>query len=193
MTSVLRGTDPRVRSALALAATAWLGAQALGCDDVERFSTAAGESYCGAITLAGEFRLGLSPLVQMRLKLDASALDGTDSPGTIATYEAADGANPARRLFVDAKLRPIPPMIQDPLSQLEFGESREKNRIFAVSPADPAAESMITIVSLRSDDQVEVRLLRGGAVDAEGAAVSEGRRPIFGVFPLARQDGECGF
>jgi len=182
-----------VRSALGLAVVAWVGAHALGCDDVGRFSTAPGESYCGSVTLAGEFRMGLSPLVQMRLKLDANAIDGTDPPGTIATFEASDGSSPERRLFVNANLRPIPPMIQDPLSQLEFGESREKNRIFAVSPADPAAESMIAVVSLKSDDQVEVRLLRGGSVDPTGAAVPDGRRPIFGVFPLARQDGECGF
>ena len=190
---MLRATGPRVMSAFVMATAAWLGAQALGCDDVERFSTAPGESYCGSITLAGEFRLGLSPLVQMRLKLDASAIDGADSPGTIATFEAADGATPERRLFTDAQLRAIPPMIQDPLSQLEFGESREKNRIFAVSPANPASESMIAVVSLRADDQVEVRLLRGGAVDPGGATVPEGRRPIFGVFPLARQEGQCGF
>lgn len=187
------GTGPRVRSALGLVAAVWAGMHALGCDDVDRFTTAPGESYCGSITLAGEFRMGLSPLVQMRLKLDASAIDGADPPGTIATFEAADGESLERRLFVDAKLRPIPPMIQDPLSQLEFGESREKNRIFAVSPADTEAESMIAVVSLRSDDQVEVRLLRAGAVDPAGAAVPEGRRPIFGVFPLARQDGDCGF
>jgi signal transduction histidine kinase len=31
-----------------------------------------------------------------------------------------------------------------------------------------------------SQDQVEVRLLRGGAIDPGGAAVPEGRRPIFG-------------
>ena len=171
----------------------WVLAPALGCDDVERFSTAPGESYCGAIMLAGEFRTGLSPLVQMRLKLDASLLDGPDTPGTISTYEAEVGGSPQRRLFVDAKLRPIPPLAHDPLSQLEFGESREKNRVFALSPNDPSAESMIAIVSLRSDDHVEVRLLRPGLVDPGGAAVAEGRRPIFGAFPLSRQEGACGF
>jgi hypothetical protein len=50
----------------------------------------------------------------------------------------------------------------------------------------------VAIVSLRSDDTVEVRLIRPGAVAADGE-VPEGRRQIFGVFTLERQSGECGF
>ena len=73
---------------LACALAACLGA--LGCDDLERFSTASGESYCGAITLGGAFRTGFSPRVQMRLSLDATRLDGPDSPGALSTYETVE-------------------------------------------------------------------------------------------------------
>ncbi len=161
---------------------------ATGCDDLARFSTGPDEAYCGSVTLANEFRTGLSPRVQMRLRLDASRIDTADSPGTLATYEAADETTPVRRLLVDAELRPIVPMQNDPLSQLDFGEGRERNLIYAVTPADPSAEALFAVVSLVSVEESEVRLLRAGHPDA-----SAGRAPIFGIFPLSRRDGDCGF
>jgi len=176
---------------LACALAACLGA--LGCDDLERFSTASGESYCGAITLGGAFRTGFSPRVQMRLSLDATRLDGPDSPGALSTYEAADGASPERRLLTEAALRPVPSLAHDPLSRLDFGEGRERNAIFAVSPGASDAESILAIVSLRSDETVEVRLLRGGAAPEGTEAVPDGRRMLFGIFTLDRQKNECGF
>ena len=92
----------------------------------------------------------------------------------------------------NALLRPFPAMQHDPLSRPEFGDGRERNAIYAVSPNASDAESLVAIVSLRSDDTVEVRLIRPGAVAADGE-VPEGRRQIFGVFTLERQSGECGF
>jgi hypothetical protein len=163
---------------------------ALGCDDMARFSTGPHEAYCGSITLAGAFRTGFTPRVQMRLKLDAMLIDGPGSPGSLSTFEAADGDQPERRMLEEAELRRIPPMDHDPLSRLSFGEGRERNAIYAVSPADPEAESVLAILSLRSDEQVEVRLLRGGSAES---APSEGRQPLFGIFTLSREKGECGF
>lgn len=170
---------------------------AIGCDDMARFSTGPNESYCGSISLGSAFRAGLSPRVQMRLRLDASMLDGPSSPGALSTFEAAIDATPERRLLDEAELRLISPMAHDPLSRLEFGEGRERNAIYAVSPGDPSAESALAVVSLRSDDKVEVRLVRAGSPEPSGAAagegVPEGRRPLFGIFTLSRQAGECGF
>jgi hypothetical protein len=182
----------RVASPLLLVATAAALLATTGCDDVSRFSTGAGQSYCGSIVLGSSFRTGLSPRVQMRLELDASAIDGPDSPGRLSTYEAATAASEERRLLTDAPLRPVPPMLHDPLSRLEFGEGRERNAIFAVSPVDPGSESLMAVVSLKSDDTVEVRLIRAGATETTDGT-PEGRRPVFGVFPLTRQDGACGF
>lgn len=165
-----------------------------GCDDLGRFSTGEGEAYCGVVTLAGAFRTGLSPRVQMRLTLDASALDGSDSPGVLSTFEAADETHEEQRLIDNAPLRPIAALAHDPLSHLEFGDGRERNAIFAVSPADPEAESMVAIVSLQTDDAIEVRLLRPGAAeDASGEAPPAERRAIFGMFRLTRQSNNCGF
>jgi hypothetical protein len=167
---------------------------AAACDDVERFSTEPGKAYCGAITLGSSFRMGLSPRVQMRLRFDAALIDGPESPGTLSTYEAGAGDQPERRLFDEAELRPMPAMAHDPLSRLTFGDGRERNAIYAVSPGDPEAESMLAIVSLRADEQVEVRLVRAGSKAADdGALPPEGRRAIFGIFTLSRQKGGCGF
>lgn len=175
-------------------ALALLAAFAPACDDINRFSTSSGEAYCGSITLGSAFRAGLSPRVQMRLRLDASMLDGPSSPGVLSTFEAADGDTPERRLFDDAELRLIPPLAHDQLAMLEFGEGRERNAIYSVSPADLSAESVLAVVSLRSDNTVEIRLLRAGmAPSTEAAPVPDGRRPLFGIFTLIRRDNQCGF
>lgn len=163
---------------------------ALGCEDLGRFSTRHDEAYCGAITLGSAFRAGLSPRVQMRLELDADKLDGADSPGTLWTFEAATEGRPERRLLDGAVLRPIAPLAHDPLSRFEMGDGRERNAIYAVSPSDPEAESMLAFLSLRSDGGVEVRLVRPGAV---GTDLPEGRRSLFGIFSLVRREGRCGF
>jgi hypothetical protein len=170
---------------------ALLGA-GLGCTDLDHFSTGQGDAYCGSVTLGGSFRTGLSPRVQMRLRLDASALDGPGAPGTISTFESAD-TEPERRLLTSAELRRLPAMDNDPLSRPEFGDGRIRNWIFAVTPVDPEAESMVAVLSLRADDTVEVRLLRPGKAPVGDEVVPPGRRPIFGIFPLTRQVGTCGF
>ncbi|WP_437591795.1 hypothetical protein [Sorangium sp. So ce1000] len=186
------------RLALRLAPAALAGAMiaggAAGCDDLSRFSTADGEAYCGAITLGGAFRAGLSPRVQMRLTLDADALDGPEPPGALWTYEAPDGSTPERRLLDGAPLRPIGALAHDPLSRLEFGEGRERNAIYAVDASDPEMEPLLAVLSLRTDASVEVRLLRPGRAPlASGEAPPAGQRQVFGNFRLTRRTGTCGF
>ena len=164
----------------------------LGCTDLEHFSTGQGDAYCGSVTLGGSFRTGLSPRVQMRLRLDATALDGPGSPGTISTFEGA-GPEADRRLLTDAPLRRLPAMDNDPLSRPDFGDGRIRNWIFAVTPVDPEAESVLAVLSLRADDTIEVRLLRPGKAPTGTEIVPPGRRPLFGIFPLTKQVGTCGF
>jgi hypothetical protein len=184
-------TPARLRAPI----TAILGATvALGCTDLSHYSTHTGEAYCGSITLSSKFREGfVSPAVQMRLDLDANAIDVDGAiAGHIATYEAFDPTLPPNRLFVGAPLRPIDKLFQDTLSQLDFGEGNVKNAIYAVSPEDPDVESMLAVISLRSDDGVDVRLIRPGLADTAGA-VPAGRQPVYGLFPLTKQRGLCGF
>lgn len=158
----------------------------VGCADLERFSTSAGESYCGSITLASEFREGLGPVAQMRLTLDTAALDAGGSPGRVTTSERLSADAEPRRLIDEAALRPIKPLAHDPLSFLQFGDGRERNAIYAVSVADSSQAAMLAVLSLKSSGEVEVRLLRPSADEG----TSDG---VYGVFTLKKKEGKCGF
>src|SRR5262245_57747772 len=102
----------------------WLVMTSLGCTDLDRFSTDQGESYCGSIIAGETFRAGFSPHVQMRLKLDAGALDGPGVAGRVSTFEAGAAQSPPVKLLDEAELRRIPAMESDVLSRLELGEGR---------------------------------------------------------------------
>lgn len=200
--AALRGARPLRRAgalvracgragALVPACAALLLAAAAGCEDLTRFSTGPGESYCGTIALGAAFRRGFTPRTQMRLVLDASKLDTPDSPGALTVRELRDEADGGEaRLLDGAPLRPIPPLVHDVLSRPELGEGRARTALYAVTPADPDAEALLAFVSLRTDGNVEVRLLRAGASDAP-SELPEGRRPLFGLFTLSRQPGAC--
>jgi len=152
----------------ALGAAAALAVFSAGCEDRDAFSTAEGESYCGAVTLGRAFREGLSPRVQMRLQLDASQLDASTSPGRVWAWEPASEVAPARSFLEGVPLEVIPPLAHDALGDLDFGEGRERNALFVLRPGGADAEGMFAVLSLRSDGLVEIRLLRAG-VRGEGA------------------------
>ncbi len=179
------------RSILGAAALSALAFAASGCEDMTRFSTGAGESYCGNITLGAAFRRGFTPSTQMRLTFDASKIDGAESPGHLWIREilpADEGGDV--RLLDDAPLRPIPPLAHDLLSRPDLGEGRVRTAIYAVTPADPDAEGVLAALSFRSDGEIEVRLLRPGASD-DTSNLPRGRRPLFGLFTLTRLPGPC--
>lgn len=173
-----------VRSALLVV----IGLLACGCNELDGFTTPPGEAYCGGITLGSAFRTGFSPRVQMRLTFDAAALDTLTSPGKLTTFDPGE-AHP--HLLQDAALRPIEPLAHDALSALQFGDGRDRNALFAVTPVLRDEESLLAFVSLRSDDAVEVRLVRAGLPASESP--DPGRQPLFGLFTLGRREGDCGF
>lgn len=161
-----------------------------GCDRLEQFELGDDESFCGQITLGSTTRLGLSPRVQMRLRWDVARIDLGEVPGSLSTFDAGL-EDDHQRLLDDAPLRPISPLAGDPLSQLQLGDGRDHNLIYSVSPGDPEAESMLAFISLRSDDAIEVRLIRPGRPADEDPAPT--RAPIFGLFTLTRQPNDCGY
>jgi len=178
------GGEPPLPAALVFA----LATASLGCQSVDRYTTGPGESYCGEVTAAAAFSTGLAAGARMRMTLDASLFDGDASPGTVWTLEPAAGATPARKLVDGAPLRRIPSLSSDPLATPDLGGGRDHTRIFALTAA--AGESpLLGAVSLRSDDAVEVRLLRPGLDGAQPA----GQAPLFGLFTLTKQAGSCGF
>ena len=165
----------------------------VGCNSLEEFDTGDGEAFCGQITLGSAYRTGFSPRVQLRLRLDTSRIFEGQSPGTVSSFEAgSDGAEP-KRLLDTAQLRPFAPLAHDALADLEFGDGRERNLVYAVSPADPAAEALLAVVSLRTDDTVEVRLIRPGQDLAADQDPPAERRQLFGVFVLHKRQDLCGF
>ena len=165
-----------------------LAAAGLGCTSVAGYSTAPDESYCGPLTSPAAFSTGLAASAQMRLTLDATELEGDASPGSVWTVEAAEGRAPARHLLEAAALRRIPSLENDPLSVPDLGGGRDHTHLFALTPSPPGEAPLVGVVSLRSDDGVEVRLLQPGV--AAGAA---GQAPIFGLFVVYKQAGTCGF
>jgi hypothetical protein len=158
-----------------------------GCRDVSRFSTGPGEAYCGPI-VHGEFvRQGFSSSVRLRMTFNADLVGQYDLPGQITTDDG---------LLDGVWMRPIPQLAHDPLSTLNFGESRENNLIFAVDPSDPArGPTILAVISLLRDGDAEVRLLRGAPALGDASTSAVDGSPIFGVFtPLRKQSADaCGF
>lgn len=167
-----------------------------GCKDVSSFSTSPDESFCGNIVQGAFVRSGFSPAVQMRLRLDAKALQS--QPGTLST---SDG------LFVEAPLQVVPQLFHDPLSTLQFGEGRQRNLLYVAEPSG-LGPAVTVVISLMEGGQVEVRLLRGAppaqltdldggttpsVSEAEQKSSESANQPLFGVFPLVRRQGDCGF
>jgi hypothetical protein len=149
------------------------------CKDVSRFSTEAGESYCGQIVGAGFVRRGFDDKIRMAMKFDADHL--ADAPGLLSTDDG---------LLAGTPMRPLPEVMNDPLSTLNFGEGRDKNLLFAVDPAEAAnGPTIFAVVSLMHGGDAEVRLMRG-APSAAGAQT--GAPPLFGVFaPMTRRPDPC--
>lgn len=168
-------------SVAALAVTLLPALVLQGCKDITRFSTGDGEAYCGDIVLGGFVREGFGTGVTMRLHLDTDRLQ--DAPGVVST---SDG------LFVDAPLRPIPQLAHDSLSTLQFGEGRVRNLLFGAQPTEGA--TAYVVISLLENESVEVRVLRGApAAPGEQPSADEQGPELFGVFPLVRRKGTCGF
>lgn len=153
-----------------------------GCRDVSRFSTSGGGTYQGAIATGAFVRTGFPGDTKVCMTLDTDHLQ--DNPGVIST---SDG-----RFRADA-LRPIPELLHDPLSTLNFGEGRVKNFVYVARPTGDGtdkSDAMVVISLLQSTD-IEVRMFRSAPMDGDGGAEPAAR--LFGVFALSKGDGACSF
>lgn len=177
-TSLLRGAA--ILSLLAGTATL------ASCKDVTRFSTDPDEKYCGSIIPGPFVRRGFAAGVKMRMSFDADRL--WDAPGVVSTDDGT---------LKEAALRPIPSLSHDSLSMLQFGEGRTRNFLYVVSTSDTESgggQSAIAVVSLLENGDAEMRILRGAPLPTgvQARPVQDGPE-LFGVFPLTRQRGTCGF
>jgi hypothetical protein len=169
------------------------GLAALGCRDLDRFSTESG-AYCGSMVSAPNFQEGftpdnLPPSLRLRLTLDARAL--SSAPGTLTTDDAERGlcAVQGQPLFRESPLRPIPELEHDPLSLLEFGEGRDHN-FFAWSDST-CQGTMLALVSLMRNEDVEVRLFKPARLPPPDAGAAD--KPGFALFYLQKNKDGCGF
>lgn len=152
---------------LALAATS-------ACRDLDRFDTGPDGAYCGAIVQSAFTRKGFGSLPTLRLTLDVDQL--TVAPGTLSSNDVTGPCSPLPQ-FEQAPLQVTQELYADPLSLLEFGAAREYNFLTWVDST--CQGRTLAVVSLMSDDNVEVRLLRPGTPDNPDSNE-------FGVFQLQR-------
>jgi hypothetical protein len=165
-----------------LVALAAIAAGGLGCRDLERFDTGETGAYCGSIIDSNFTRSGFVAGLGLRLTLDVDAL--ATAPGTLTTNDAAPpGVCSPLPEFDHAPLRITPELFADPLSQLEFGATRDHN--FMAWVDSTCQGSALAVVSLMHTGEVEVRLLRRGT-----GLVGDASPDQFGVFQLERSDCE---
>jgi hypothetical protein len=147
------------------------------CSNLGRFDTGDDAVYCGQIIDGRFVRKGFERQTELALTLDVDNLQS--NAGTISTFDV-DGPCAPAPLFTAAPLRVPKEVLADPLSTLEFGESREYNFIAWVDSS--CRGPLLAVVSLMRSDNVEVRLLEPGSAANE---------PGFGVFQLKRST-DCG-
>jgi hypothetical protein len=175
-----RRDQPRRLCPLALAP--WLIAALSACRDLERFDTGESGAYCGSIIDSNFTRAGFPPGLSLRLTLDIDAL--AYAPGTLSTNDVPGNPCSPSPEFDNAPLLITPELFSDPLSQLEFGQSRDHN--FMAWVDSTCQGSALAVVSLMHTGQVEVRLLRRG-----NGLLGEASPNELGVFQLERVD--CAF
>jgi hypothetical protein len=180
---------------------ALLGACALlGCNSLDRFDTKGKAAYCGSLVASPTFEEGLLPKgrprsLQLGLRLDIGALTSrADEPvevGLLSSDDRARGLCSAqgRPLFEDAPLRSMPVLDHDLLSTLEFGSGRDYS--FFAWVDSTCQQTLLALVSLMRNEDVEIRLFKPAALPAPGAGPE--LQPGFGLFTLRRQRMGCGF
>ena len=176
-----------------------LGTLALvGCHNLEGFTSKEGEAYCGPIAGA-KFQTGFVPSGQppdltVALRLDAGRL--TTQPGFLSSHNAATSLCGEQPLFQDAPLRPIPVIDSDAISTLSFGEGHEHD--FFAYVDSTCQGTMLAVVSLIKNDQVELRLFKPARLPPPDTVPTPAEQPGFAVFHLrvakrGTDENSCGF
>ena len=112
------------------------------------------------------------------------------SAGVIApTTNDVTGLCEPRPILDGSPLRAIAEVQNDPLSLLEFGDGREYNFLAWVDST--CQGTLLAVVSLMKNDDVEVRLLKPKAAPAADALSAD--RPGYIVFQLKRRSEGCTF
>jgi hypothetical protein len=166
----------------------------VGCRNLDDFDTKPGQAYCGSLIAEPLFQDGFlpngaRPTLELALTLDTSKL--TSEPGIVRSNDASNGlcAATTGALFQDAPLRAIPQVDHDVLSALTFGEGHEHD--FFAWLDSSCQGTMVAVVSLIKNDQVEMRLFKPARLPPLDAPADQ--QPGYAVFHFERQDQGCGF
>ena len=127
------------------------------------------------------------PNLEIALTLDTSQLSTV--PGKLHSSDSKNGLCPGQPLFDGADLRAIPEVEHDALSALTFGEGHEHD--FFAWVDSTCQGTLLAVVSLLKNNQVEVRLFKPAHTPAPNAPPAA--KPGFAVFHLEAQKGGCGF
>ncbi len=178
----------RARSLLATSTLSALCALSLlGCRDLDSFDSKPGEAYCGAIIGQPQFQDGFvkenqPPDLELGLTLDMDRL--TSQPGRLSSGDAQNGMCAPLRLFEkDTPLRAIPEVDHDVISALTFGEGHVHD--FFAWVDSTCQGTMLAVVSLMKNNQVEVRLFKPARMPEPNATAFD--KPGFAVFHLVAQ------
>ncbi len=164
------------------------------CRNLDGFDTQPGEAYCGSLISQPAFQdgflpAGSRPTLELALTLDTSKL--TSEPGILRSNDGSTGlcAKSTGSLFQDAPLRAIPEVDHDVLSSLSFGEGHEHDFFAWVDSS--CQGTLLAVVSLMKNDQVEMRLFKPARLPPPQATPDQ--KPGFAVFHFDVQKHGCGF
>ena len=132
--------------------------------------------------------------LRLKLDLDASKLNSFSENksavmGRLTTNDAENGLCSDQALFNSAPIRAIPQLYHDTLSTLSFGEGHDED--FFAFVDSTCQGTMVSLVSLLRNGNVEVRLFKPAQLPDEGAGPD--KRPGYAVFYLTRRDSGCEF
>lgn len=186
----------------------WLGwvfvfLSGVGCRSLDRFNTHPGEAYCGSLIGRDHISTGFEDArwsgvdgaSTLALTLDASELFKAGGvPAVVTSDDAAFGpCAPDKSLFEQAGLRTIDRALGDRLSSMRLGEDHEEDVVTFVDSS--CSGSMVAILSLVQNGDVELRLLRPAAEsqDSSEPPSDASGTPRFGLFVLKKTKEGCGF
>jgi hypothetical protein len=158
----------------------------VACHNLDGFDTKPGYAYCGSIPDLPVFQdgfvpAGKPPSLELALTLDTSKLSG--QPGILSSNDAGTGLCGTQPLFQDAPIRAITEVDYDALSTLSFGEGHEHD--FFVWVDSTCQGTMLGVVSLMKNNQVELRLFKPAHLPPPDTVPTPGQKPGFAVFHLA--------
>jgi hypothetical protein len=172
---------------------------ALSCRSLDRFDTSGDAAFCGDLVSGPSFHDGFvaegEPWnLRLKLDLEASKLSSFSENknaiiGWLTSNDLGAGLCIDQPLFQSAPIRAIPQLYHDTLSTLSFGEGHDED--FFAYVDSTCQGTMVSLVSLLRNGNVEVRLFKPARLPDEGAKPD--KRPGYAVFYLTRNEEGCEF